>query len=100
LPAFRAGTGQEKLNGVDVGFNLDPKLESGGNGGTIGQAGALSTLTAYRLRPTSPLVDNGLNLNTLFALQLGIRDFYGTDLPHGGKYEIGAHELQVEATIP
>jgi hypothetical protein len=96
LPAFRTGTGQERLNGVDVGFNLDPQLESAGNGGTIGQPGALNTLTSYKLGRASPLVNKGLDLSSLFAVQIGTRDFYGTSLPQGGNYDIGADELEVD----
>ena len=68
-------------NGVSVGHNVDPQLNSAGHGGTIGNADLLSTLTAYKLRSTSSLRSEGLNLITLFGIQPGTHDFYGNPLP-------------------
>jgi len=94
LASFRTGTNQEKLNGINVGFNVNPLLTSPGTGGTIGNATLLGNLTAYKLTSTSTMVNQGLNLQTQFGITPGIRDFYNSTLPQGSAYDIGAHELK------
>ena len=98
LFAFRSRTGLERLNGVATGFDVNPRLTAPGAGGTVGNADLLeSGLTAYRLRPTSPVLNKGLNLWTLFGTDPGRRDFYGTALPATRQasesflYDVGAH---------
>ncbi len=111
LDTWRAGTGQEMLNGAAVGYEVDPQLRNPGGGGTIGNADLLSTLSAYRLLSTSPLRHAGLDLS-----QFGIvwdpynfagdaflsrhfrttpKDFYGNLLPAPGSslFSIGADQL-------
>jgi Carbohydrate esterase, sialic acid-specific acetylesterase/Bacterial Ig-like domain (group 3) len=91
LTAWR-NTGQEMVNGTNVGFNLDPKLKNAGNGGTIGNAYALTNLIAYQLQTNSPAIDTGLNLTALFGINSGLADFYGVSLPQNTNYDIGASE--------
>jgi uncharacterized repeat protein (TIGR01451 family) len=98
LSSWQNATNQEKLNGVPTGFVGDPLLTSPGTGGTIGDTTKLSSLTAYQLQSTSPLIDKGLNLNSLFSLSIGTRDFYGNTLPQGAGFDIGAHEGQSGTT--
>jgi hypothetical protein len=90
---WRVATGQERINGVDVGFEIDPKLENPGKGATIGNPLRLDTLNAYNLKRSSPLIDRGLNIKSSFGLDPGLRDFYGTPIPNSGNYDIGAHEF-------
>ena len=93
LAAFRTATGQERVNSVDVGLSADPKLNSPGGGGTIGNPRLLGSLTAYKLRLDSPLRDAGLNLTqSPFNLNVGTRDYYGAALPQNQSFDIGAHE--------
>ncbi|WP_404786445.1 right-handed parallel beta-helix repeat-containing protein [Altericista sp. CCNU0014] len=92
---WRRETGQEQLHSNPSGFSINPQLFEPGGGLIIGNPDLLSTLDAYRLRPTSPLIDAGLNLNTLFSLDTGEQDFYGTSLPQGKSYELGAYESMV-----
>jgi hypothetical protein len=92
LPAWRSGTGQERLNGADTGLSVDPGLASPGNGGTIDGTGPLSSLTAYKLRSNSPLINRALDLTGLFGINMGGRDFYGGSVPMGAAPDIGAHE--------
>jgi hypothetical protein len=92
LPAFRSGAKQELLNGASVGLNVNPLLTSSGNGGTVGNADLLNTLTAYTLQSTSPLIGAGLNLKSL-GTDPGNQDFYGnliSDVP--GHYGVGADQ--------
>jgi hypothetical protein len=93
LAAWRKGTGEEMLSGAAVGLNVNPLLNSPGNGGTIGNADNLSALSAYQLAPGSPLINAGLNLNQ-FAISPGQNDFYGDPIPdkNSGLFDIGADE--------
>ena len=87
-------TGQETTEGTYVGRTLDPLLCDPG-GGTMYP----DPPTAYRLRPTSPLIDAGWNLAER-GLDTGNRDFFGNPLPAGADYDIGAHEHQPGQACP
>jgi hypothetical protein len=91
LGSWRNATGQEKMGTVNTGFNIDPELVNSGGGGTLGDATLLSTLTAYQLQSTSPLIDAGLNLMQ-FGINPGTRDFYGDTIPQGPAYDVGAYD--------
>ena len=100
VTAWRSATGQEMLNGQATGYSVNPLLNSPGGGSTIGNADLLETnLGSYRLQPTSPLIDAGLNLWSLFVIAPGPRDFYGDPLPTSPagmaawRYDIGANDL-------
>ena len=93
LNEWRVASGQERFGGVDVGFKADPKLIDAGAGGTIGDARGLATLNAYRLTSSSPLIDAGLDIESVFGIDAGNRDYYGTRIPSGGKYDVGANEF-------
>ena len=92
LDAWRAATGQEKAGGEDTGLTAGPKLTDPGNGGSLDDADRLEAVTAYRLRPDSPLIDAGLDLRALFGIDMGERDYYGSKLRLGEGYDIGACE--------
>jgi peptidoglycan/LPS O-acetylase OafA/YrhL len=92
LAAWRAATGQERVGGRDVGTGANPGLWAPGRGGTLGDAGLLSTLDAYRLREDSPLIGGGLNLAGAFGMDPGATDFFGNRLPLDGACTAGAHE--------
>jgi len=98
LEDWRAATGQEMLDGKPVGLVVDPKLMDMGKSVTIGDPTKLHTLTAYRLQKDSPLIDAGLDLRSLFGIDPGKRDFFGTSIPQGKAYDIGAHEIILENT--
>lgn len=92
LAAWRTATGQELLAGVALGKQVDPAFTSPGTGGTIGNADRLNTLSAYKLKVGSPLIDAGLNLSQQWAINVGPNDFWQASLPSGAGYDIGAHE--------
>jgi uncharacterized protein (DUF2141 family) len=93
ISAFRAGTGQESVNGQAVGTSADPKFVSAGGGGTVGIGNSLaSNLSAYKLTSGSPMIDAGLDLKTQFGVSVGSHDFYGGAIPQGGAFDIGANE--------
>jgi hypothetical protein len=94
LAAWQNATGQEKLNGNPVGYNVDPQLTAAGSGGTIGNADLLDTLASYKLLAISPLIDHGLNVASLLGTgNPGSQDFWGNSLPQGAGYDLGANEF-------
>jgi hypothetical protein len=92
LAAWRSGKGQEMLGSTAVGFNVDPLLNNAGGGGTIGNPDLLSTLTAYQLQASSPMINAGLDLLGLFGINPGPTDFYLNLIPQAGALDIGAAE--------
>jgi len=86
------GTGQERLGGADIGFNVDPLLRGAGGGRTVGEPEHLERLAATQLMQASPMVDQGLDLAGSFGIDPGTRDFYGNSLPQGADFDVGAHE--------
>jgi hypothetical protein len=108
---WRKATGQEEINGSFIGggngYQFNPQLVSPGNGGTIGNADLLNTLTAYQLQNTSPLLADGLNLSQFGVLwdaygfgndpflsqyfRIIPQDFYGNVLPSGNP-SVGAYQ--------
>jgi hypothetical protein len=49
-------------------------------------------LRSYHLLPASPLIDAGLDLHGKFGLNVGSQDFWGTRIPQGRAFDIGAFE--------
>ena len=98
LSSFRAATGQEKHNGNDMGFHLDPMFNNPGNGPTLNDADLLPSLTNYSLKQGSPLIDAGMHLTNLFGIQMGPRDFNGNSIPQN-KYDIGANEYLIVTSL-
>jgi len=96
LGDWRKDTGQEMLNGKPVGFVVDPRVTDLGKNPIIGDPSKLHTLSGYRLQENSPLTDAGLDLRSLFGIDVGKRDFYGNPIPHGKGLDIGAHEIVLE----
>jgi len=94
LAAWRSVTGQETLDGNDVGFEYDPCLANPGYGGTIGDPCNLASLAAYKLQSNSPLIEAGLSLQSLFGIDAGGQDYFGTPIPVGDQFDVGAHEYR------
>ena len=93
LAAWRAA-GQERVNGVDVGLNVDPQFLKPNTHLTFNNATMLEGLYGYRLRATSPLIDAGVDLRTR-AIDAGPRDYFGGVTPVNEAFDIGAHEYRV-----
>ena len=92
LDQWRAAAGQERLRNEATGIALDPRLTAMNSGETMSGTRPLSDLIAYRLLPDSPLIDAGLDLATEFGIEVGQRDFWGTPIPQGRGFDIGAYE--------
>ena len=97
-----AGTTQDACQkAVDLFQYMAPQLGTviaGGNatlgqGGTLGSWYKMSTLSAYRLRSDSPLINKGVSHpSTLSAVVT--KDFYGGSAKLGGKHDIGVDEVR------
>jgi hypothetical protein len=92
VESWRKGSGREKINGMRVGYQGNPRLQGVGKGGKVGNANNLaSALSAYKLQKKSPLINNGVNPNS--TLSSASSDFFGGKLPKKGRYDIGANEF-------
>jgi len=98
LNAWRTGSGLEMVGASPSGFSVEPQLVNAGGGGTLGDAALLESLTAYQLKPWSPMREAGLNLAALFGVNTGLRDFYGNPVPNGLTVDVGAHDAVLPDT--
>jgi hypothetical protein len=92
LSTWRTATEQEKINGVSSGYSLNPGLSNPGQGITIGDPQLLYTLSGYKLKSTSALIEKGLNLTARFGTNIGKQDFFSTDITQLQTFGIGAHQ--------
>jgi hypothetical protein len=86
LAAWRRGTGAETLGRKPVGLSVAPGFCGPGTGTPR------PSPSDYRLRPGSPLIGSGLNLQALFGLIVGSRDLFGQRIPVGHAFDVGAAE--------
>ena len=77
LAAWQAATGQEKLDGVNVGLTTNPQIYALG-GGSINGGYIPAKLMAYNLQPSSPMIGAGLNLQKEFGIAPPSQDYFGT----------------------
>ena len=90
LAAWRTATGQERLNGLEVGMSADPQLTLPGTAIGYNNAFLIHDVWQYRLKATSPAIDAGVDLAAL-GVTRGPRDYYGAP-PLRNLPDIGAHE--------
>lgn len=90
---WRAAAQQETLNGVKLGVFADPRFAALRALGTLGGEITAEILQEFRLLPDSPLVDAGLDLGAQFGVDPGKQDLWGTAIPQGTRFDIGANEL-------
>jgi Secretion system C-terminal sorting domain len=96
LDSWRTATGNEIVNGINTGFNSDPLLTNPGSGGTIGFGNSLTSLNAYQISSsTSPASNAALDLFSLYSINPGNTDFWGTILPGGTADGIGANQISI-----
>ncbi len=97
LAEWRSAKGQELLGASPVGFNVDPRLTAPGLGGTIDDTASLASLSAYKLQSSSPMINAGLSLPVQVGVVPGSNDYFGTSIPQGSAYDIGAYEWPIWA---
>jgi hypothetical protein len=79
--------------GDSTGINSDPLLTNPGLGERNLTPRTMSILlNAYKSLSGSPLRDTGIDLNSVYGINVGSVDFYGTIIPQNTKYDIGAYE--------
>jgi hypothetical protein len=88
LAAFQAGAGKES----GVGFSVNPQLGAGSGGVCASPMDPQTCPGSYQLRSGSPMIGAGLDLRSLYGIDVGTRDFYGNTIPHsiGTGFNIGA----------
>jgi hypothetical protein len=94
LSTWRTGTGnkQEYLNGVAKGLQVDAQFASETLGVTFNDPTKLTTLQRYKLKSTSGLINKGLNIASLFGVNVGTRDYWGNSLSGKTTFHIGAFQ--------
>lgn len=89
---WRRSTGQEELNGRTMGQSFVPNHISVANNEMLASALNRNQSNLQYLSNDSQLIDKGTNLKALFDFDPGEYDFYGTPIPQGFHYDIGAYE--------
>jgi hypothetical protein len=80
--AWRA-LGMERVDHQDAGFQFVPSLDVGAPRGLAGDLARLASLGVFRPLPGTPEARPGLDLGSLFGVDVGERDWSGRPLPAG-----------------
>ena len=91
LEAWATSSGQEKINGVLIGKQIDPLLKGPFNT-DLTNPHQLHTLLGYTLQTGSPLINNGQQPSGQFKFPQSSTDFFGNALTRGKSPEPGIHE--------
>jgi hypothetical protein len=86
-------TGQEMLNGKMEDMQVDPLLK-GPFTTDITDPWKLDKLEGYVLNLNSPLKNRGVDLKSVFGIDLPLTDFYGNDIPDGNANEPGIFQMK------
>ena len=86
-------TGQEMLNGKMEGMQVDPLLK-GPFTTDITDPWQLDKLEGYVLNLNSPIKNRGVDLKSVFGIDLPSTDFYGNDIPDGNANEPGIFQMK------
>ncbi|WP_018615832.1 right-handed parallel beta-helix repeat-containing protein [Segetibacter koreensis] len=97
LNSWRTSTGQEKVNGIASGLQLDPQFSETTTGVTFSDASQITQLKRYKLKSTSGLINKGLNLTSLFGINVGTKDFWGNSIVNKTTFNMGAYQLTTGA---
>lgn len=90
-----AAAGHEMLWDSMVGMNLDPLLiDPGPVGLTNPDSINFETLSGFGLQEGSPVIDRGLDLQSVFGIDPGQQDLFGYSIPAGSGFDPGVHEFQ------
>ncbi|MHC4499805.1 MAG: right-handed parallel beta-helix repeat-containing protein, partial [Planctomycetota bacterium] len=99
LDAWRSATGQEMLDGQPVGLEVSPQLVDVHDHPALGPHN-LANLAGFKLKSASQCRDAGLDLQTLFGIDPGTRDFWGNSIPQGSLFDVGGHEYPGGGSAP
>lgn len=78
--AWQTATGQEKIGGVNVGYNVDPGFVNPGS----------TTASDYKLVTGAAMLTAGLDLQAQFSINPGTRDYFGAAVSSGSSFSVGA----------
>ena len=81
----------ELLDEKDVGSAGDPLLRGDLAASPPRDASNRLDVERFKLRSKSPLIDAGLDLQRLFTIDAGDKDYWGSSLPDDQPPSIGAH---------
>ncbi|MEO0895399.1 MAG: right-handed parallel beta-helix repeat-containing protein [Bacteroidota bacterium] len=90
LQAWQAAAGQERLGGTSVGLQTSSSLNNPGMGITVGNPAFLDTLNSYKLSNTSPILNQGVDLQSFFSINPGSRDYFNQPYSSGGQTSPGS----------
>jgi Secretion system C-terminal sorting domain len=93
LKSWSDATNNEKLNNVIVGKEGSPKLKNPGTSILLFPK-TNNQLEAYQLGNGSPAIGKGLNLDSLYHINIGSHDYYGTIIAPKSSHNIGAYETE------
>jgi hypothetical protein len=89
LAAWRTAQSQESVSSSPSGYSLDPVLVAGTTSPGVTDPLNPSGAGNFKLQNTSPMARTGLDLASLFSINVGSIDYFGT--PILKPYAIGAH---------
>jgi lysophospholipase L1-like esterase len=93
LSAFRfAGNYCEKIGATNTGLDLNPLLSNLNKNPLTMYPKITDSLDAFKCAKLSPSVNAGLDLQALFGINMGNRDFWGNSIKNENAYDIGAFE--------
>ncbi len=82
---------QEKLDGEIVGMFANPMLINPGNS-MITNPAQMFSVDDYKVNDVSPVINSALDLNSIFNLNPGHQDYFGTSIKQGSAFDIGIYE--------
>ena len=99
LASWRTATSNEKNGAKATGIVANPLLTNVGLNAIV-YPNPPNLLDAYALETSSPAINAGLDLLSLYGISNGARDFYNNTAPLGNAYDIGAFESIISSTPP
>jgi len=98
LEKWRDITGQEKINGVAKGIVVNPDFVDPGKSVTIGDPTKLASLSSYKLKSSSGVINKGLNLASNFGIDVGKVDFWKNSIAQKTTFNIGSCQVGTATT--
>ena len=84
-------THQEMLDGKVVGMFANPMLINPGNS-MLTDPVQMSDADNYKVNEVSPVINSALDLNSIFNINPGPHDYFGTTIKQGSAFDIGIYE--------
>ncbi len=99
LADFRnAGAFCEKNGNNNTGFGIDPLLINANKSPLTVYPKPTDSLNAFHFSQMSPCRNAGLDLQSLFGINMGNRDYWGNTIKNENAYDIGAFEWKSQTS--